>query len=208
MIMTSINFNFRKGFTLVEIMIVSILLVLSVGTLIAVLVGGTRNFTNMSDNSASNHAIHVLFSQLNTDLIGHAAYEDHSKITPLKVGEVSNRIQLFRPISLDAESGEVICEEVNYEFNVEDGKLFRNERAYNGLEFEEFEFVVKSRKLATQGMLTEVMTLVVNYRLDSSSDQSVKKSSLETSFEFNLWNANEKIAFNQWSSPIPQIGQL
>lgn len=206
--MTSIKSNHSKGFTLVEIMIVAILLVISIGSLIAVLVGGTRNFTNMSDDSASNHAIHILFSQLNADLIGHATYGDSSELAPLEVGQVSNKIQLSKPVRVDKESGEVIFEEINYEFNTEQGKLFRNGRAYSGLQFEAFEFSVRSRNIDSPSMLKEIMTLLVNYRLDSSSAQSAKKSSLETSFEFNLWNANEKIAFNKWSSPIPQIGQL
>lgn len=206
MIMNSIKIDIKTGFTLVEIMIAVSLLVIVVGSLIAVLVGGVRNFTAMSDDSASDYSIHILFSQLNRDLIEHGAYAENSSSTPLQIGQTSNSIKLSKPIRIDSKTGDVIHEETHYEFDAQSGRLSRNGHAFKNLQFASFDFTVKKRALESSLMVKELQTLVVNYKLREADQNSSSSSSLATIFEFNLWHANEKTAFNQWNSPIQALG--
>ena len=204
--MSSIVNKLNRGFTLVELMIASILMLVAIGILVSIFIGGVKHFTRLSDNSSSDYGIHRLFSQLNLDLIQHGEYD--SGRDSIEIDQDGQSLVLFRPIKIDSVSGEVDYEEVRYEFDQKKGYLFRNDICFRSIEFEDINFSIDSKNIEGIGITTQIKKLRINYKLKSSFSQSVSNGLNTTSFQFNLWHENQRIAFKNWNSPLSGFNQF
>lgn len=204
----------RYGFTIVEI-IIAIVLVLGVfGTLFSIYVGGMRRFKSQGENSGSSYGIHRLFSQLSRDLLQHGDYsDDFNKSTLTSRGEDlvpdKNKLVLQKALRIESSSGAVQAEKIIYEFLPNRGRLSRNGVPFASLEFESFQFSLKSTQVTEERLskrfANEVQTLVVQYKLKDGDSPSVSRANIATSFEFNLWHLNERNAFQSWNSPLESL---
>ena len=204
--MTSIMNKLNRGFTLVELMIAAILMLAAIGVLVSIFIGGVKHFTRLSDNSSSDYGIHRLFSQLNKDLIQHGEYD--SGRDSIEIDPDGQSLVLLRPLQIDSASGEVDYEEVKYEFDEEKGYLFRNDVCFRSIEFEDLNFSIDTKNIEGMGITSQIKKLRMSYKLKSSSDQSVSNGLNTTSFQFNLWHENQRVAFNNWNSPLSGFDQF
>tara|TARA_Y100000589_G_C27116209_1_gene614345 strand:- start:114 stop:716 length:603 start_codon:yes stop_codon:yes gene_type:complete len=198
--------KFNRGFTLVELIIATVLMLVAFGSLFSIFVGGVKHFTRLSDNSSSDYGIHRMFSQLNIDLIQHGEYDyDNDSV---QIDPDGQSVVLSRPLEVNSESGEVEYEEIKYYFDQENGYLFRNGVCFRSIEFEDVKFSIYTKKVIGVGVTRQIKKLRVSYKLKSQTNSSISNGLNTTSFQFNLWHENERIAFNSWNSALSDFDQF